>query len=84
MMMAKHGMAIVELGQAPNPKRQIPNKLSCLPAGIRNGLNPKQNRFRLFEIGIYLGFGVWYLELEIEATLHWIQAGVRLNVRNGI
>jgi hypothetical protein len=66
---------IEELGQVPNPKHQIPNKLPCLPAG-RNDPNSK------FETKSVSVIGVWNLRLK--QRLGWEYGGARVNVGIGV
>ncbi len=50
----------MELGQAPNPTHQIPNKLPCLLAG-RNDPNLKFETKSVLVIGDWDLFGIWIL-----------------------
>jgi len=59
-MIADCGMRIVELGQAPNPTHQIPNKPPCLLAG-RNDPNLKFETKSLLVIRDWDLFGIWIL-----------------------
>jgi hypothetical protein len=49
-------------------KRQIPDKLPCLPAG-RNDQIQSSNKNLVghwnLKFGIYLGFGIWNLEFSL-------------------